>query len=568
MSAAAAPAATDPRRLDEAVARLKESAPLWARASLPERIAIARSMARGVARTAERAVHAACVAKGISPETPQGGEEWLSGPYVTIRILRQLARSLAMLARNGNTPVGATGETEDGRLTVKVFPSARLDALLFRGVRAEVHLQEGVTEADLHATRARFYKKPDHAGKVCLVLGAGNINAIPPTDVATKLFNEGKVCVLKMNPVNAYLGPLLEEAFAEAIARGLIAIVYGGAEEGAYLAQHPGVDEVHITGSDRTHDAIVWGPPGPERAQRMARGKPLLEKEISSELGSITPVLVVPGPWDAGSLRAQAESVAGMVTYNASFNCIAGKLLVTPRGWRQRDAFLAGVEHNMALAPARTAWYPGARERYAQLTDGRAAVRRVGQGEGTLPWTLVTGLDPEADDPAFRIEPFCSILSETSVASEDPVEYLERAVDFVNGKVWGTLAANVVVHPRTLADPTLGPVVERALRRLRYGTVAVNCWVGYGFGFGTPPWGAYPGATLTDVQSGRGCVHNTLMLERVEKTVIRHPVRTLPKPVYFPSHRTTHVVGRRLIELEGKGSWLELPRVVAAAVRG
>ena len=47
----------------------------------------------------------------------------------------------------------------------------------------------------------------------------------------TKLFNQGKVCVLKMNPVNAYLGPILEEAFAEAIARGFLAIVYGGAEE-------------------------------------------------------------------------------------------------------------------------------------------------------------------------------------------------------------------------------------------------------------------------------------------------------------------------------------------------
>ena len=566
--ARAVSAVTEQRRLDEAIARLQGAAPRWARAPVPERIALARSMLRGTIRTAERAVAAACAAKRIPPDAPQAGEEWTSGPYVTARVLRQLAHSLAMLARNGNTPVGRLAETVDGRQSVRVFPATRQDALLFPGVSAEVHLEEGVDEAALNETRARFYKAPTHGGRVCLVLGAGNVNSIPPTDVAAKLFNEGKVCVLKMNPLNAYLGPLLEEAFSAAIEQDLLAVVYGGPAEGSYLAYHPGVAEVHITGSDRTHDLLVWGPPGPERAERMARGRPLLAKEITSELGNVSPVLVVPGPWDAATLRAQAESVAGMVTHNASFHCTSGKMLVTPRGWRHRDAFLAGVEHFMALLPARAAWYPGALDRYRTLTEGRAAVRRVGHGEDALPWTLVTGLDPDSKDPAFSTEPFCSILSETSVGSEDPVEYLDRAVDFANERLWGTLSANLVVHPRTLADPSLRAATERAIRRLRYGTVAVNVWTGYGFAFGTTPWGAYPGAALTDIQSGRGFVHNTLMLERVEKIVVRHPARPLVKPPYFPSHRTANLLGRRLLELEARGSWFALPGVVAAGVRG
>jgi len=33
-------------------------------------------------------------------------------------------------------------------------------------------------------------------------------------------------------------------------------------------AYHAGVDEIHITGSDKTHDLIVWGPPGPAREER------------------------------------------------------------------------------------------------------------------------------------------------------------------------------------------------------------------------------------------------------------------------------------------------------------
>lgn len=346
-----------------------------------------------------------------------------------------------------------------------------------------------------------------------------------------------------------------------------MAVVQGGAAEGSYLAAHPAVDEVHVTGSDRTHDAIVWGPPGPERAERMARNRPLLAKGITSELGCISPVLVVPGPWDEGTLRAQAESVAGGVTHNASFNCNAAKLLVLPRGWSQREAFLAAVQHFLALAPARLAWYPGAQERYRALTEGRSDVRRVGQGEGALPWTIVAGLDPSVPDRAFTTEPFCSLLSETSVGSANPVEYLAKAVDFANERVWGTLSAHLVVHPRTLADPALARAVEQAIRRLRYGTVAVNVWAGYGFAFGTTPWGAFPGSTPTDIQSGRGFVHNTLMLEHIEKTVIRHPARPFPKPPYYPSHRTAHRLGRGLVELEARG-WRAMPGVVAAGMGG
>jgi aldehyde dehydrogenase (NAD(P)+) len=58
------------------------------------------------------------------------------------------------------------------------------------------------------------------------------------------------------------------------------------------------------------------------------------------------------------------------------------------------------------------------------------------------------------------------------------------------------------------------------------------------------------------------------MLEGIEKVVARFPLTTFPKPAYFPSHRTTHVVTRRLVELEREASWAKLPGVVFAAMRG
>ncbi len=571
MTPTAAPSPTEPRRLDEAVARVRGGAPRWAHASPAERAALARAMLAGLHRLTPRMVREACAAKGVPLDAPAAGDEWLAAAVVGLRALRQLARSLDALARTGNTPVGRMGETEDGRTTERVFPSTPLDHVLFPTVGGEVHYLAGVGPQDARERRASFHKGGGHAGRVCLILGAGNVNSIPVLDVATKLFNEGKACLLKMNPVNAYLGPILEEAFADVVARGALAVVYGGKDEGGYLARHPGVDEVHLTGSNATHDAIVWGPPGAERPARIARNEPLLAKEVTSELGDMSPVLVMPGPWDQRTLAFHAESVAGMMTQNGSYNCLAARILVLPRGWRHRDRFLGLVERVLGATPPRRDWYPGSRAQLARVAAGRPEVRAVAGAEGTLPWTLVPGLDADRDDPAFSTEAFCPALFETSVGSEDPLEFLERAVSFANDRLWGTLSAQVLTPHATLAtlaDRTLRLALRRAVRRLEYGTVAVNTFAGYGFAFGTTPWGGFPGQPLRDARSGRGFVHNTLMLEGVEKTVLwARPIQPV-KPVYFPSHRTQHRIGPRLAALEGERRWTELPAIVALALRG
>ena len=141
-------------------------------------------------------------------------------------------------------------------------------------------------------------------------------------------------------------------------------------------------------------------------------------------------------------------------------------------------------------------------------------------------------------------------------------------MEFANARLQGTLAAHLVIHPRTLGDPAVRPAVERAIRRLRYGTVAVNQWAASAFALGTTPWGAYPGATLADAQSGRGFVHNALMLEGIEKVVVRQPARPFPKPVYFSTHRTGHLLGPKLVRLEARGWLRHLPGVILDGLRG
>ena len=63
-------------------------------------------------------------------------------------------------------------------------------------------------------------------------------------------------------------------------------------------------------------------------------------------------------------------------------------------------------------------------------------------------------------------------------------------------------------------------------------------------------WGAFPGHTLDDIQSGIGVVHNALLLAEPERSVVRGPFRPVhrsllhgelaisPKPPWFVDNRT------------------------------
>src|SRR5262249_28656421 len=153
-----------------------------------------------------------------------------------------------------------------------------LDKMLFAGFTAEVWMEPGIKAQEVTERAAAHYRTPpaERQGKLSLGLGAGNVASIPPTDALYKMFVEGQGCIIKMNPVNAHVGPFIEKGFKDAVDKGLLAVCYGGADVGAYLVEHPLIDEIHITGSDKTHDLMVWGPPGADREARKAKKQPLL----------------------------------------------------------------------------------------------------------------------------------------------------------------------------------------------------------------------------------------------------------------------------------------------------
>jgi aldehyde dehydrogenase (NAD(P)+) len=563
---------TAERELDGHLARLKDKAREFAQLPVVRKVDLLRELHQRTAEVAQEWVTVACRAKGISIDEPVAGEEWIAGPAVTLRNIRFLVAALGEIAASG-VPVLADRRIRDlahGAVGIRVAPYDGFDGALYGGITGETWLKAGIRRADVPAHQASFYKKKDPEGGVSLVLGAGNVASIPPMDVLYKMFVDGNVVILKMNPVNEYLGPILERAFKPLVDKGYLAIVYGGGEVGSYLTYHRNVADVHITGSDKTHDLIVWGPPGAEREDRKRRGDPLLKKPITSELGNVSPVMVVPGPYTDAELSSMAENVAGMVTNNASFNCNAAKMLVLPKGWSLRDSFIGKLEKVLASVPPRKAYYPGAMQRYESLTTGHQDVRKIGKGSDVvLPWTLVLGLDGnDANEKNFSTEPFCAILNEVSIGSTDPVEFINAAVPFANDRVWGTLNAMLFVHPSVEGSSAGKAAVDDALRDLRFGTVAINAWPALGYALVSTPWGGHPSATLANVQSGIGWVHNTVMLEDIEKCVIRAPLKPMPKQVYFAGHRTVHTLGRRLVAFEAAPSWLKVPGLAIAALGG
>jgi acyl-CoA reductase-like NAD-dependent aldehyde dehydrogenase len=545
--------------LDGLVAKLVSKKDSWCAVGIPERIALLEKVAVALQVEASGWAQAMSRVKGIAANVPLQGEDWLAGPMTVVRNVRLLIESLQA---GGQPRPPKLTQRADSQWVAEVFPTSVAEKIAFTGWRAEVWMEPGRAPS-----QGVVYREKHSTGKVALVLGAGNVSAIGPMDVLYKLFAENEVCILKMNPVNEVSGPYVARAFAALVDAGVVAVVYGGAEVGRHLTDHPHVDTIHITGSDRTHDLIIWGSTADEQASNKKAGTPRLNKPISSELGCVTPVIVVPGPWSESDLEYQAKHIAGMVAQNGSFNCNAAKAVVMWQAWPQRDAFVAKLEAALSSSPLRKAYYPGATQRYQAFIDKYPQHRVVGPtAEGVVPWTIIPDVPAKKGEYALSNEAFCGVLATTSLTATDEASFMAEATRFCNDELWGTLSCMVLIHPRTQAQHT--QAFEQMVAGLRYGGIAINGWAGALFGLGTTTWGAFPGHPLDQIESGRGVVHNTFLFDHPQKSVVYMPFRMTPAPVWFPKHNNLQQLAERLTRFEGAPSLWKLPGIVAAAVKG
>lgn len=543
--------------LDQVLAELKPAA--WAATSIAERLVILDQIKDHLMQVAQGWAETAARKKQIPHGSQLLGEEWISGPYAVMMACNGLIETLSGMQDKAFLRPLHKRITTSGQLAVRVLPHKLWERLLLSGISAEVWMEPGITADNLAQNTAS-----DHPAALALVLGAGNIAAISALDVLHKMFNENQAVILKMNPVNDYLTDYLNAALRPLIDRAALRIVKGGADVGAYLCQHPLVQEVHITGAAASHDMIVWG--GDKSAG------PKLTKRITSELGAVCPTIVVPGPWTAGDLAFQAENIATQKLHNSGFNCIACQMLILPADWPQKSALMAQLSRVMGSAPPRPAYYPGAA---ARMADFAAHADNAGEiARGDAPALVIV---PNGTGYVTQNEIFAPALTTHEIAGLDPEAFLIAAIAYANRALFGTLGANILIHPATIRQ--IGKQrFERIIADLHYGTIAINGWTGIGFLISTCPWGAFPGHTLADVGSGIGFAHNTFMFDRPERTVVTAPWRPfprnlgrgglLPRPPWFITNRRAAILGRLLTRFEYRPSWLKLPRILWNALRG
>ena len=562
--------------IDQALERVAENKQRWAHLPIADRIGYLREIRDLLVANADAWVAAGVQMKGLDPRSPLvGGEEWLGGPYPTAAWLTEMIDTLTRLKTGVDPLQGVRISTRlDGQVVAGVFPANPYDRLLLNGYELDVWMQPGVTPGTLRDHVGAFYRQKDPKGALTLVLGAGNVAAIPMLDVLYCLYADGHVVVLKMNPVNEVYGPVFERILAPLIRDGYLSVVYGGADVGQHLTDSDFVDTVHITGSERTFETIVFGPGGAGQ-QAKAAGTPRWNKPIRSELGGSSPTIVVPGPWTKADIAYQAQHLATQKLFSAGHTCVASQVLILPEGWEHKDALLDALRAAMATAPDRRPFYPGTQDRQDTFRADNPAAEAI---PGPQDRTLLVDVDPSSDHPAFHDEMFGPIYVTTSLDGADAAHFLAEAVEFANQRLHGNLGANILVHPQTAKE--LGPLLEDAIADLRYGCIGVNVWSAFAFLSPRGAWGAFPGNTPEDIQSGTGVVHNALLFDSSQKTVARAPFRPFQrslghplegltvKPPWFLNNRTARSTARAFTMFAADPHPKRLPGIFAPAVRG
>ena len=256
-----------------------------------------------------------------------------------------------------------------------------------------------------------------------------------------------------------------------------------------------------------------------------------------------------------------------MVTYNAGFNCNGARVMVTASGWPQREAFVARVRHHLEQTPTRIPYYPTAEGHWRAFTErypDHSCSPKL--SDDHIPWTLLNGVTTDPSEYALRNEPWVGLFCHVELSATDAEDYLRAMVPFGNNHCAGTLATQILIDPDT--EKAHKEQFEHAIAGLRFGLIGVNCWSGLGYGIVNATWGAFPGHPLDNIESGRGVVHNGLLLDHPQKSVVRTPFLMNPTPAWFTDHRNNVALGERMVAFEKDPSWFKVPGIALAALKG
>ena len=488
-------------------------------------------------------------------KTPAEGEEWLGGPFASVLATQYYIKSLT----NDDDLTEKKYNSEEN--SYKVFPNNFSERITFPFIDAKVIFNKSMSFDDINKYRG-FSKRYDIDPSITLVLGAGNFSSIPYLDVLYHLITRKSVILLKLNPVNEYLKPVFEKVFQNFIERGYIIVTTGNIDESKYMANHPGINHIHLTGSDKTFEDIVYGRELTDKERKTKSLSKINNKPITSELGNVTPIIIHPGKWSTSDIKYQARKIVTAKLNNNGFNCIAAQVVVLPDGWGQTDTLIKFVKHYMSKAKERKAYYPESIERLEKLEKDKG-YERVNALSCVTPHLTreIKAYSKFEIDEVWSSTIYFKKIEYTSIE-----DFANKAIDYCNDELWGNLGVSVIIkdHDRKFNKHITNLYIDK----LNYGTVAINEWAAIGYIIPQLPWGGFPGNRDNDIQSGQSVVHNSMLFESPLKGVVNTKFRIsrLIDPPWFVTNKKARRLFKNLTYYQINNSNINFLKLIFAAL--
>jgi aldehyde dehydrogenase (NAD(P)+) len=488
-------------------------------------------------------------------KTPAEGEEWLGGPFASVLATQYYIKSLI------NDDDLVEGNFNNSENSYKVFPNNFIERITFPFINAKVYFNKSMSFEDINKFRG-FSKRYDIEPSITLVLGAGNFSSIPYLDVLYHLITRRSVILLKLNPVNEYLKPVFEKVFKNFIERGYIIVTNGNINESKYMATHPGINHIHLTGSDKTYEDIVYGREltGNERSiKTLSKINP---KPITSELGNVTPIIIHPGKWSTSDIKYQARKIVTGKLNNNGFNCIAAQVVVLPDGWGHTETLIKYVKYYMNKSKDRKAYYPDSIERLTKLEKDKS-YERVNSLSCTTPHLT---REIKAYNKYELDEVWSSTIYFRKIAYSNAEDYVKKSIDYCNNELWGNLGVSVIIKNHN--NKFNKHITNSYIENLKYGTIAINEWAAIGYIIPQLPWGGFPGNKDNDIQSGQSVVHNSMLFESPLKGIVETKFRIsrLIDPPWFITNRKSRRLFMNLTYFQINNTKINLIKLIFSAL--
>ncbi|CAN5458205.1 aldehyde dehydrogenase [soil metagenome] len=315
-------------------------------------------------------------------------------------------------------------------------------------------------------------RRPGMLGGTAVVLREpiGVVGAIVPWNVPQGItflklapaLASGCTVVLKPSPetvLDAFL--MAEAAKAAGLPDGVLNIVPGGRELGAYLVEHPGIDKVSFTGSTAAGRSIA------ETCGRLLR-------PVTLELGGKSAAIVL----DDADLLGNIESFFASTLLNNGQICWLGTRVLAPQSrYAEVVDTITGLASNLVIGdPLDRSTQIGPLVSSRQRDRVESYIAKGGSDGGRL---TAGGGRPEGRDTGWFVQPtvFADVDPKHTIAQEEifgpvlaviPYSSEEEAARIANDSDFG-LGGSVWT-----ADLERG---ESFARKVRTGTIGVNHYV-------------------------------------------------------------------------------------------